>query len=277
MSKLTPLPMAVLSVAFVALLTFSSCRKVYDYIRDHPDAHDTLCRITQIRVMQPYGVADTFNFNYNARGNPISMLKSNHFGIIINFDLYFRYDNQDRLTDFIFAYEGSSFVIGWDKFGYPRKNFITDSNMVVNGQTPDGPAPVRDHTNIYGYTMDAFGRIAKGYIVSDNPNEPPVFSYDAIYYANGNQPPPGPGLTYDNKVNLYSTNKIWQFIFKDYSRNNLVPRDPSLARPTYNTFFLPVTYPNIEALNASFFFLRNFDSTMYISYACSMPKGPINY
>ena len=46
MYKLFPVMLAI-----IILASQSSCRKVYDYIHDHPDAHDnTFCRVTKLTI-----------------------------------------------------------------------------------------------------------------------------------------------------------------------------------------------------------------------------------
>ena len=52
---------------------------------------------------------------------------------------------------------------------------------------------------------------------------------------------------YDDKTSLASTNKIWQFISRDYSRNN---RELAL---TYNSQGLPLTFPE------PYLFLQDYD------------------
>jgi hypothetical protein len=44
------------------------------------------------------------------------------------------------------------------------------------------------------------------------------------------------GLTYDDKINIRRTNKIWMFLKRDYSVNN------AFVATKYNSFGLPETY-----------------------------------
>ena len=282
MSKIT-LPVLA---ALLILAALPSCRKVYDFIRDHPDAHENFCRVSKLTIRGALGDPDLFIFSYNAKGNPISIVDSVPPGSNGNVDQYFRYDGLDRLTDFITTFIGSNVAIIWHKYAYPGQGFITDTVLEYTGRS-DGPAPIAGASSsfllfIHGYSLDARGRISKYWTLSENPHQPPVFDGDAIYDAGGNLPLPHAGLYYDDKVNVYRTNKIWQFVYQDYSRNNILPSDPGtpyppLPLPVYNDFGLPVLLPNSLERNRTLFFLNNTNPTMVITYACSMPKGSVDY
>jgi len=49
--------------AIIFLFATTSCRKVFDFIRDHPDAHDSLCRITKINVTGAFNEPDEFDMS----------------------------------------------------------------------------------------------------------------------------------------------------------------------------------------------------------------------
>ncbi|HEY8972213.1 MAG TPA: hypothetical protein VIM64_24080 [Puia sp.] len=59
-------------VVCILLLAGSSCKKAYDYIREHPDDHLSFCHPTQIRSSSYYysGLQDTLTFFYNSKGDP---------------------------------------------------------------------------------------------------------------------------------------------------------------------------------------------------------------
>ena len=266
---------------FIVLCTQSSCRKVYDYIRDHPDGHDSLCRITQIKAVDFYGFNDTFNITYNRKWDPVSMLSTSTYFTGSNIEQYFRYDSRGRLSDYFYTYIKAEGALLWHKYGYPRDNFVTDTLMEYTG-TIHGPTPIAGQgENIYysiiGYTLDAHGRIVKGWFIPNDPDQPLQLAGTTTYDANGNKVLSIPELTYDNKVNAYRTSKVWQFVYQDYSRNNVV-RNDGLFTPLYNSFGLPL---NIRNLSTYYLYLpfeiQNSAPQLDMTYACTAPKGPVDY
>jgi hypothetical protein len=268
----------LLFLVIIILSTATSCRKVCDFIHDHPDAHASLCRITKIFVKGYFGNPDTFNIAYNTKGNPLSMLATSPPGTTGNVDQYYRYDRFERLSDYMYTFIGAEGAVSWHKYGYPRKDFVTDTSMMYIGNV-HGPSPTAAAAGYYGitgYTLDIHGRVVKKWDIPNDPHQPPQLVETFTYDANGNRPLPDT-LTYDNKVNIYRTNKTWQFVYNDYSRNNPVLKGLFAPQPSYNDFGLPVTLPNLESFNLYPFFLENKNPEMVIAYACSMPKGPIDY
>jgi len=251
MKKITLFTLTV----FIILCTQSSCRKVYDYIRDHPNGHESLCRITQLRLLGYAHEHDTFNVIYNSQGNPISMLATDQVPNATNFDQYFRYDHQGRLSDYLVTFTQATGVLIWHKYSYPGTNHVTDTVINYSDAAVDGPAPIAGvgagYYYIQDWPLDAYGRIT------------------APYDANGNKVLSRPDLTYDNKVNPYRTNKIWQFVYNDYSRNNVIKADHSFT-PVYNDFGLPLSIPNLLPY-FQHFDLENTGLQIDIDYDCSAP------
>lgn len=246
-------------IAFIILSTQSSCRKVYDYIHDHPDGHESLCRITQVRLLGYAHDRDTFNVIYNSQGNPVSMLATDEVPNATNFDQYFRYDHHGRLSDYLVTFTQATGILIWHKYSYPRNNFVVDTVINYSDAAFDGPAPIAGvgagYYYIQDWSLDAHGRIVNG---------------TTTYDANGNKVLSRPDLTYDNKVNPYRTNKIWQFVYNDYSRNNVLQADHSFT-PVYNDFGLPLSIPNLLPFYVQHFGLENTGPQVDISYACSAP------
>jgi len=281
--------------AIIILFTTTSCRKVFDFIRDHPDAHDSLCRVTNINLNDAYNVPIVADISYNSKGNPITIFV--HFpgyppstlGFIASVNRWFKYDKYDRLLySFINFPSGGggpppdpniTYGLGFHKYAYPRPNFITDSLIFYPSDTTY--PPIYDSVNgtsITGYTLDARGRISKVWNLSRDPHQPPQLIQEMVYDANGNLPLPDSSLSYDDKVNPYRTNKIWQFVFNDYSRNNMVKID-YFYFTQYNSFGLPLNLRNLQdyPYYHYLFGLYNTAADMTFTYACSAPKGPINY
>ncbi len=77
-----------------------------------------------------------------------------------------------------------------------------------------------------------------------------------------------PGVTYDNKVNVYQTNKIWQQAFGDYSRNNPYPAGIS----AYNNYGLPVEYLSTPSLYVSTFGFPPTNYLIRLTYSCDSTK-----
>ena len=291
MSKHTTFPAALLLAGCITLLTVPSCRKVYDFIRDHPDAHDSLCRITTLTLTGAFNDSEIINISYNAKGDPTTMLIHNPSSSLAssgNLNRWFKYDKYGRLLYYYGNFTGPSggtndpnamSGLAFHKYAYPRPNFITDS--LIFYPRDFGFPPMYDsglQTSITGYTMDLKGRISKVWSLSRDPHVAPQLIQDMVYDANGNLPLPGSDLSYDDKVNPYRTNKVWQFINNDYSRNNVVKID-YFYFTNYNDFGLPLNLRNLAAqpYYHLLFGLSETGAEMLFTYACSMPKGPIDY
>ena len=274
-------PNPLIPAVFVVLSLLSSCKKAYEYIEDHPNTHSP-CRITNYRMI----ISNTFQHNfvvtYNQAGNPITLMDSNRVNPV-GYDQYFRYDNLNRLSDYMLTYAPAIGAIEWHKYFYPRPDYIIDTVMFYDTGLVTGPSPIASHTDEYrisAYTFDRFGRIAKIWsIPNDSPHTPSLES-TIVYDANGNLPlpfAPPASLGYDNKVNMFQTNKVWQFVYQDYSANNIIVLDSSSSL-RYNAFGLP-----LNLINLNVYQIFPFDEytlggpEAIVDYACSFPKGPIDY
>ena len=270
----------LLCLAISSLFTATSCRKVCDFIRSHPDAHDSLCRITKFYVTNVLHTPDTFYLSYNTKGDPISMLSTSPPAAPGNLDQYYRYDRLGRLSDYMLTFIKQSGAVFWHKYAYPRRDYIIDTFILYpNNGDIHGPAP-DSHDGSGGsttaYSLDAHDRIVKVWSLND-PHHPQLMQ-EIKYDANGNKIQADSALIYDDKLNPYRTNRIWQFLFNDYSRNNLILNDP-FVNNMYNEFGLPTQLGNLENHNPNIllFGSSNIDPYIHITYACSMPKGPIDY
>jgi len=276
--------------AIIILFTATSCRKVIDFIHDHPDAHDSLCRITNINLWDVNSNPIVVDISYNNKGNPTTMFV--HFpgqpydaiGQILEVNRWFRYDKYNRLLYYFVNFPPGDggppadpnimHGFGFHKYAYPRPNFITDSLIYYPNDTSYPPLYKNgSDTSITGYTLDARGRISKVWNLSGDPHQPPRLIQEMVYDANGNLPLPGADLSYDDKVNPYRTNRIWQFIYNDYSRNNVVKID-YFYFTQYNTFGLPLNLRNLQEYPYYhyLFNMGNSNREMTFAYACSLPN-----
>ena len=272
-------PKLFLQAAAMALLSllFVSCQKAIDYIEQHPDAYVPPCRVTNFRTVVS-GIPANYVVSYDEKGNPISMLDSNR-ATPVGYDEYFRYDKQGRVSDYMLAYPPATYAVEWDKYFYARPDYVIDTAMFYETGSVFGPSPLAKNTDEYyirAYSLDKLGRIVKVWSIPLDPPYTPTIASILVYDANGNLTPPNPELSYDNKVNIYRTSKTWQFVFQDYSRNNLQhPGDGFL--PQYNVFGLPLQLDNLEQFFYLTFGEENYGPTATVEYVCDVPKGPVVY
>ncbi|HVW61465.1 MAG TPA: hypothetical protein VHC48_15545 [Puia sp.] len=266
--------------AIILFFAFSSCQKVNDYVLRHPTTHDPLCKITSIGIKGFYGNTDSYIVYYNSKDNPDSLIDNNPVGDIGNSRYFFRYDNLDRLSGFMWAETISSgmpwFAIEWHKYIYAQPDYIVDTTMTYVGDVRL-PAPSAENAAYYtitAYTLDGQGRIVKQWSIKE-PNDPPhapVLTNTYTYNSQGNKVLSDPSLTYDSKANVYRTNKVWQFLYNDYSLNNVIKADGTFT-PSYNEFGLPLSLPNLNSNGIRLFGLYNTDVIAAISYACTISDG----
>ncbi len=85
-----------------------------------------------------------------------------------------------------------------------------------------------------------------------------------------------PGLTYDDKINLYQTSPTWQFLYGDYSRNNLTAGTTNesyfpITPAAYNAYGLPTKIlPYFAPVTVFGFAFKEID----VIYSCDVPSSP---
>lgn len=288
MYKLTPLLLAIVLVA-----SLSSCRKFYEYIEHHPDAQDNACRVTKLTI----GTVE-FDVLYNNKGNPTDILVPDPRTPITTTEKHFRYDRFDRLTDYFVNYRIGGYGSGdgifrgaaviWDKYGYPKPNIISDTFITYPDPAVfiNDPAPIAPPgAQINLYKFNAAGKMIATAQTVNLPNQPaPVFS-DIAYDARGNRDLSiYTKVLYDSSISIYRTNKIWQLVFNDYSRNNVVYVNPyfpfQLPTPT-NEFGLPTALPyitdNVPVANFGIGSPSYLGDSIHIEYACAVPRSYMKY
>jgi hypothetical protein len=207
---------------------------------------------------------DTAIFTYNALGNPVSIIHPTGFGD----NLFFKYDNANRLTDFKAMYPSVDGGDEWHRYTYDPHNttrIIADTTY-MDFLSDNGAITSYDFIKLTTFTYDTQDRISK--TTESVPGDITATTY--TYDSHGNLE--GSGTVYDNKINVHRTNKIWMFLDKDYSVNNQIDN----GTYTYNPNSLPVSMAtNSQSRVAAFYFMivgyPNLMSTVSIGYSCSAP------
>lgn len=202
-------------------------------------------------IYQDYGgVKVTGRFSYNSAGKPVSLLyENNGTG---NPNHYFYYDNQGRLKEWRKTYQGGSVIVEKHRYGYNASNRIVQDTATYT----EGGKYVTVSTIQY----DAEGRVIKETIKNTQntggslqPTRYPTYTYDN----RGNIGVLGwKASSYDYKVSALRNNPIFQFLMRNYSKNNPAPQ------AKYNSKGLPLSW---NPTNDVFF---NSNVTYQIVYDC---------
>ena len=281
------IPLHSLLALAITWLILPSCHKERLLLEEDPDAIGKFCRIDTFSfdTQQP---SEQVIISYNRAGNPVTMLPTvpDMYGEDFD-DLYFRYDKYDRLTDFIYVfpvtYPYTVFPLGaidlWHRFTYPAPGIVVDSFFNYDGPgIPPVANPLSGYTTLIvsRYEQDDRGRTIKSEVryVTDSFSTVTYTAYDR----KGNRIIPG--AVYDDKINIYRTNKVWQLLFQDYSMNNRItpatyPYPASII--SYNKLGLPLLYdatpanPNPDLFVYFSFYYFNY---MSVSYSCDPSAKP---
>lgn len=233
----------VIATIAAALIFMPACKKVRDYIAHNPPLEVKLCSIEKIKL-DVFGEKNELAVNYNEQEDPVSVLHTKQ-NVFSNVDQRFRYDKQNRLTDYITNFSGNTGVLQWHTYTYKNKNTVIDTVYNYEGKiTDDLPPYSATDFRVWVYELDVWGRIIKSIEYNQTSPEPAVVNY--VYNMQGNLLKQG--AEYDNKVNIYRTNKVWMFIAKDYSMNNaLSTADETIKIKDYNAAGLPLEYKALPA------------------------------
>lgn len=232
--------MKLLTSAVIALLILSSCQKELittdEFLNAETVASDATgerefpnCKLRRINHWFPGQDIQSVSglFTYNKNGNPISLIYNNNG--TGNPNHYFFYDNQNRLTEWRQTYQNGTIVIESHRYVYDDAGVaIRDTATFIEGDTI---------INVYTFTYDGQGRIVKENIKNiKNAGAPlarernPTYTYDA----RGNLGVLGwKSSQYDNMINPLRLHPVFQFIFKNWSRNN------ANLQPKYNAMGFP--------------------------------------
>ena len=249
----------------VGLLHLFSCTKSVDTATNDsvsigasndltfPTTNDfSTCKLRRIYQSYGDGLATISGvFTYDHRGNPVSVLYDNDD--FAN-DHFFIYDKQGRLREYRIT--GG---IGQRRhfYGYDANNRILKDTLI------SAPGSMYEQRFVITLTYDNQGRIIKENIVNywnapgegdDNPLKPtrnPSYTYDA----RGNLAVRDwKSSSYDNRISIFRTHPVFQFIHRNYSVNN------SSTQAKYNSRGLPLS---IIPGNDNFFNLENVTKAIY--------------
>ncbi|MBL7698000.1 MAG: hypothetical protein JNK79_07570 [Chitinophagaceae bacterium] len=253
---------------FVVLLQTASCTKNVDAISDETASAQTSSNLTfpttnefatcKLRRIYQHtvggGTTITAVFTYDHRGNPVSVLYESTDVIWPN-DHYFSYDRQGRLSKYVSTGQGD----------FTHTYAYDANNRIIRDTTFIGPpnSPTTFYVFVSTLTYDSQGRIIKenirniatGTDDSGNqlpllPTRNPTYTYDA----RGNLAVKGwKSSSYDNKVSIFRTHPVFQFIHRNYSMNSPAPQAkynsrglPLSMNPTNDAFF-NTNYEGIDA------------------------------
>ena len=253
-TRIAPAIVLLLTVSF-----FSSCYKIYDYVKQHPGSEVAVCRVKYL-VDGP----DTVAIHYNAAGDPIDMVK-NHQNSIWQSDRVFRYDNKQRLTDYIWATKGSNYRLIWHRYGYPKKSIVTDSlfTYISDGSGPNPPKENFSYLSVD--SLDEQGRIVK--IANYPGGSSGVYINTFKYNAKGNLDIQY--AVYDNKLSILHTNKVWMFLNNDYSVNNRLNNEGGLLQiNNYNQAGLPLDFNVVPGNHGSNVLFVSVGTKLLVTYDC---------
>jgi hypothetical protein len=179
-------------------------------------------------VYHPDGLPDNLNYgSQTGTGNP---------------NFYFIYDNQRRLREFRVGYTKNEPGDGgsWHKYGYNNLNQIIVDTIYLPIPPPEG---MPDDTKIATITYDNQNRINSETIkrISGQTLQTITYNYDS----RGNLIVDGwASSSYDNNVSIFRAHPLFQFIHRNYSKNNAAPQGaynsngmPLSSNPSNDIFF----------------------------------------
>lgn len=250
--------------AVIGLLLYvftPSCFKVSDVVRLHPGAEINVCRILTMS-----NGSDTFTVRYNQFGDPSDVVSKRHSW---QGDWFFRYDKYHRLTDYYWGIAGNAYRLIWHRYSYPAKSIVHDSlfDYITDGSGPN--PPMQNLSSVNRDSLDAEGRIVK-VTPLELPGQPGNVGspYYFTYNAHGNLD--YSYATYDNKLSIYHTSRVWMFIVNDYSVNNRTNVNfyYPVAITSYNPVGLPLVFQVTTPDGTGDLFNAISYRTMRVTYGC---------
>lgn len=277
--------LSLTSATILISFILQGCSKAYEYAEQHQDEIGKFCQVDTI-TLGPPGSSEQIHITYNAAGNPVSMLGHNYER---NMDFYLQYDKYDRLTDLKLTPSGLDEVLFWQTFSYPSKAVVVGSSYETDGHLSDpNPPSFSILEGVANYDLDEKGRITRTVSFFGNSTQPGDTTY-TVYDQKGNMV--RPYVVYDDKINVYRTNKVWQFLYQDYSNNNPIipagyPEPPSANAgekiiTAYDIWGLPLQFSSLSPrgladpsfISLLFNYIYNY---LEISYSCDEKRATGN-
>jgi hypothetical protein len=254
LNNMKPFLWPVRAFIIVGLLQVVSCTKTVDTVTNDSVSLETSgdasmanefsnCKLR--RIYHEHGGVSGYVisglFTYNAAGDPLSLIYAQ--GGTGNPNYFFYYDSKKRLREFREGYSPDDIVEAtWHKYGYNSSDQIIVDTILHPGFEIEGEVIPGD-TTISLLTYDIQGRIIKesSRNIKGGPTRNPTYTYDA----RGNLGVNGwKSSSYDNKVSIFRSHPVFQFIHRNYSKNNAAPQ------AKYNSKGLPLS---MNPANDAFF------------------------
>jgi hypothetical protein len=220
-------------------------------------------------------------FKYDEKGNPLNIRFTENINMQEDFE--FRHDKKNRVTDVIRAYPNQDRFTSWHRLKYDNQNRIVRDSLYYGGGLIGG-VPIADSiiyrtwVMLYTFKYDNYNRIiqetqdanAQGQVIhwiryyyygsTGNLDSTVVYSgspynYKEVYNS------------YDTLVNVRRTNPLWQFLDRDYSKNN-----PIFATSEPNQYGLPGRMVFTRINDDRYTILGLPIKTMAVTYEC---KGSV--
>lgn len=255
MQRFLPKLLAILFCATAVV----SCKR--DLIRKK-EPTTVNCRLKQLILKAESEKDKTGTFEYNAAGNPISYTPTGYGAGSLKYE--FRYDMSGLLTDYI-GYSPNTIPLTcnfWIRFVYENNRIVRDS-VYYNSNYGAALTSYTKHVGVTEYEYDDQERISRIKYKQHTNGVPNgvMGNYKFDYNDAGNLVTPG--AAYDDKVSIYRTNKIWMFLSRNYSKNNIK------SALSYNSNGLPVAFASATLRSASMRFFESLDlSNCEILYDC---------
>ncbi len=246
----------VITACIVLASVAASCKK-----QDISSPQNDFTHFRIEKITGTFAVNQGMSFTYNNQGDPISI---SAIGSGTNYEsdrYFFNYDVNGKLVEFMAPYTWISAVQFkfWHRYGYDAQGRISVDSLYMYGSKVND-RPESDQKEIDFFQYDAQSRIIRVYTKDSTGKQKTLAKY--TYDSNGNRS--DISKHYDDKINFHRTNKIWQFLDRDYSMNN--PLDIQ-TYPSYTLCGLP---ENIETTRVGLKQFLDFQYTfMIVSYSAN--------
>jgi hypothetical protein len=215
------------------LSQLSSCQKFIDKLHPGHTQNDyTRCRIKHITTQVGLDTTEELigTVEYNNANNPVGLTYNKHLAYLV-YLRFMTYDSLNRLKTYKVFYDETTEVES-HTYGYVGDRIMTDTSI----------SRLTGYIKVLStFEYDSKGRIAvENREVLDFEGPPDTWEHlePLIYLYDSNDNLVDHDYTYDDKINFRRTNKVWMFIQRDYSKNNLQ------GATEYNEHGLPTRFNN---------------------------------